>query len=305
MSLIAETIKRCAKGLLPPRLGVLAQYPPRPLPAAPIRHPPPWPAAPERISIVTPSFRQGHFIGQTIASVLDQGYPDLEYFVQDGGSQDSTVEVLRGFGPRITGWVSEPDGGQSDALNKGFARTTGAIMAYLNSDDLLMPGTLAVVADYFARHPEVDAVYGHRFVIDEEGREIGRWVMPPHEAKVLAYADYIPQETLFWRRSLWDRAGGRIDASFRFAMDWDLLLRFTAAGARIERLPLFLGAFRVHGAGKTTSLISDVGMREMDRLRERTLGRRPDHHEINAVVRPYLVRATIEHHLHHLRHGWG
>jgi glycosyltransferase involved in cell wall biosynthesis len=297
MSFITDTIERCMKGLLPARLGVLYQHDPRPLPDVVIPNPPPFPAAAARISIVTPSFKQGHFIRRTINSILAQEYPNLEYVVQDGGSPDDTVAVLKSYGHRITSWVSETDQGQSDALNKGFAKTTGEIMAYLNSDDLLMPGSLAVVADHFARHPEVDAVYGHRFIIDEDDREVGRWVMPPHDDRILAYADYIPQETLFWRRSAWDKAGGRIDDSFRFAMDWDLILRLQDTGATIERLPFFLGAFRVHSAGKTTSIINEVGAKEMDRLRLRALGYAPDHHEINRVLRPYLAMATVLHHL--------
>jgi glycosyltransferase involved in cell wall biosynthesis len=297
MSFITDTIDRVLKGLLTPRLGVLHQYAPRPLPERPIGRPPPVPSPAPRISIVTPSFKQGHFIRHTIDSILDQGYPALEYIVQDGGSPDQTVDVLKSYGSRLTSWSSEQDRGQSDALNRGFSRTTGEIMAYLNSDDLLMPGSLAVVADHFASHPGIDVVYGHRVIIDEESREVGRWVMPPHDDGVLAYADYIPQETLFWRRSAWDRAGGRIDDTFRFAMDWDLILRLQAAGARFERLPFFLGAFRVHSASKTTSVLNDVGAAEMDRLRMRTLGYCPDHVEINRVLKPYLVQATVLHHL--------
>ena len=95
-------------------------------------------------------------------------------------------------------------------------------MAYLNSDDLLLPGALPTVAAYFAQHPEVEVVYGHRVVIDEAGDEIGRWVLPPHDDKALRWADYIPQETLFWRRSIWGKSGGRMDETFRFALDWEL-----------------------------------------------------------------------------------
>jgi GT2 family glycosyltransferase len=298
---IAQTIRRCAKGLLPPKLGVLVQYPPRPPPAFNPARIPALPAAPPRISIVTPSYKQAHFIGHTIDSVLAQGYPDLEYVVQDGGSTDGTVELLRSYEQRLTSWESVPDKGQSDALNTGFARTTGAIMAYLNSDDMLLPGSLATVAAYFAAHPEVEAVYGHRIIIDEANQEIGRWVLPPHDPEVLHYADYVPQETLFWRRSAWERAGGRIDTSFRFAMDWDLLLRLQGAGARIVRLDRFMGAFRVHAAQKTSSIITEVGHQEMDRLRQRVHGRAVDHHDIRRVVGPYLVKATVLHHLRRLQ----
>ena len=207
----------------------LRNHSPRPLSLPPHYALPRILRSPPSISIVTPSFNQGHVLEETLRSVLDQRYPSLEYFVQDGGSTDASVEVLRRYGSRLTHWESAPDGGQSAAINLGMRRTTGDILAYLNSDDLLLPGSLAYVAEYFQSHPEVDVVYGHRVLIDESGREIGRWVLPPHDERAIAFADFIPQETMFWRRRAWERVGSRIDESFRFAMDWDLILRFRAA----------------------------------------------------------------------------
>src|SRR5262249_23541680 len=145
-----------------------------------------------------------------------------------------------------------PDEGQTQAINLGFQHTSGEIMAYLNSDDLLLPGSLAYVAGYMAAHPEVDVVYGHRILIDECDDEVARWVLPRHDDRVLTWANFVPQETLFWRRRIWERVGGTLDASFQFAMDWDLILRFREAGARFVRLPRFLGAFRVHARQKTS-----------------------------------------------------
>jgi glycosyltransferase involved in cell wall biosynthesis len=243
-----------------------------------------------RISIVTPSFRQAAFIERTIQSVLAQEYPDLEYFVQDGASDDGTRVILEKYSDRLTGWDSRPDSGQTQAINRGFARTGGEIMAWLNSDDVLLPGALAYVADYFNRHPEVDVVYGHRILIDESDRQIGRWIMPGHDDGVLAWADYVPQETLFWRRSLWEKAGGRVDESFRFAMDWDLLVRFREAGARFARLPRFIGGFRIHPQQKTSAVINEVGFQEMNRIRERVLGRVPTGGEVRKAVFPYLLK---------------
>ncbi len=275
---------------LRPRLGILHQYQPRSLDIpAHYRAPRPLERTP-RITIVTPSFRHGAFIERTIESVLDQRYPDLEYFVQDGGSEDGTREILERCGTRLTGWESKPDRGQAHAINLGLARGSGEIMAYLNSDDMLLPGALAYVADFFIRHPDVDVVYGHRILVDEEDRDIGRWMMPPHSDEVLSWVDYVPQETLFWRRSMWEKVGGRIDESFRFAMDWDLLVRFRDAGARFARLPRFLAAFRVHGQQKTSSGISDIGFAEMNRIRERVLGRVPSAAEVRKAVLPYLLR---------------
>jgi hypothetical protein len=154
----------------------------------------------------------------------------------------------------------------------------------------LLPGALAYVADYFSRHPEVDVVYGHRFLINENDQQIGRWMMPAHDDKVLSWADFIPQETMFWRRSIWEKAGGRIDESFRFAMDWDLLVRFRDVGARFVRLPRFLGGFRVHPHQKTSAEMSDIGFQEMSRIRQRLLGHIPLKTEIQKAVFSYLLR---------------
>ena len=281
---------RRGRNALIPRLGVLYQHPPleMKLPAGYERAG--AAADAPKISMVTPSFKQAGFIERTIRSVVEQSYPNLEYFVQDGGSDDDTVDVLKRWEGRMAGWESRPDRGQAQAINRGFARTDGEIMAYLNSDDILLPGALAYVADYFGRHPEVDVVYGHRIVIDEQDRQIGRWILPRHDDKVLSWADYVPQETLFWRRRIWDKAGGRMDESFQFALDWDLLVRFREAGARFARLPRFLGGFRVHPQQKTTASIADTGFEEMNRIRKRALGRVPTSLEVRKAVAPYLVR---------------
>lgn len=280
--------------ILRPRLGWLNQYEGRPLKqersflieseqlnAYPM------------ISIVTPSFNQANFIGKTIDSVLSQNYPNLEFFVQDGGSSDETVDVLKEYGDRLTGWESESDNGQSQAINRGLVQTSGEIMAWLNSDDLLLPDTLRIVAEYFNKHPDVDVVYGNRLMIDDEDMEIGRWILPYHSNKVLNWADFIPQETMFWRRSIWDKSGGKIDESFRFAMDWDLIMRFKKAGAKFAHIPRFLGAFRIHGAQKTSSVINDIGIQEMTRIRSRENGYEPSENTIRIKIMPFLASHII------------
>ncbi|MDB5957145.1 glycosyltransferase family 2 protein [Ramlibacter sp.] len=272
------------------RLGRLVQFQPQVMKLPAHYYRPVRLGKASKISLVTPSFGQASYIERTLSSVLDQNYPNLEYIVQDGGSQDGTVPVLERYADRLASWESRPDRGQSHAINLAFAKTSGEIMGWLNSDDLLLPGTLAYVARYFSRHPEVDVVYGHRILIDEQDRQIGRWMMPPHDDEVLSWADYIPQETMFWRRSIWEKAGGQVDESFRFAMDWDLILRFRQAGARFARLPRFLGAFRIHTAQKTSAEIGSTGIQEMTRLRERMLGRVPGDAEVWSAVRPYLRR---------------
>jgi len=292
--------RRSLRARFSPKLGVLDQYPPRPL-SVPrhYRERPVLPRAPS-ITLVTPSFGQAAFLERTLQSVLAQDYPRLEYVVQDGGSHDGTSAVLERYRDRLARCVSAPDGGQADAINRGFAGTTGELMGYLNSDDLLLPGALHAVAAAFERHPEVDVVYGHRIVVDEEDREIGRWVLPTHDDGVLTWADYVPQETLFWRRRIWARAGARMDESFRFALDWDLLLRFRDAGARFLRMPRFLGCFRVHATQKTSAQMEDLGLVEMARLRERCHGRVVTDDEIRRQVRPYLWRHLVRHKLYRL-----
>jgi glycosyltransferase involved in cell wall biosynthesis len=274
-------------------LGTLRHHPPRPL-RLPGRY-----GGSDRlesaptISIVTPSLNQARFLEDTIKSVLDQGYPSLEYVVQDGGSEDGTREILERHSKGLHYLESAPDSGQAQALNRGFAHTSGEIMAYLNSDDLLLPGTLAYVARYLRRHPGIDVAYGHRVLIDEAGREIGRQVIPRHDDAVLSWADFIPQENVFWRRTVWEAAGAAFDESFDCAMDWDLLVRLREAGARMVRLPRFLGAFRVHGDQKTTTQGPTIGIEEMDRIRARFHGRQVSHKEALRHVRPYLIRHVV------------
>jgi len=221
------------------------------------------------ISIVTPSFNHGLYIEETIKSVIDQKYPNLEYIVNDGGSTDNTTEILKKYSSDQLRWTSEKDKGQADAINRGLQSSKGEIMAYLNSDDLLLPGSLNYIAKYFQAHPSVDVVYSHRVLIDKESKEIGRWILPLHNDKVLCIADYVPQETMFWRRSIWEKAGSYIDDSFDFAIDWEILLRFIDEGAKFRRLPKFLGAFRVHNESKSKSMIVSSGHKEMSRLRFR------------------------------------
>ena len=280
-----------------PRIGRLRQHAPKPLrvPASYLRTRPPEPAP--TVTIVTPSFQQGRFLERTIYSVLNQRYLQLEYVVQDGGSSDRTLDVLQRLDPLLTRWVSEADNGQADAINRGFQGTTGEIMAWVNSDDLLLPGCLAYVARFFVEHPDVDVVYGHRLTIDEDDRRIGTWITPRHDDRALTLADFVPQETVFWRRRVWDAAGGRVDPSFEYALDWDLLLRFRDAGARIARLPRFLGAFRVHDQQKTTAS-HEIGLDECARLRTRVHGRDLSDDEIFKRVWPYLVRHMLAHARH-------
>lgn len=245
------------------------------------------------ISIVTPSYNQGHFIERTINSVLEQNYPNLEYVIQDGGSEDDSYSVIKKYEKNLTYFGYCKDNGQAHAVNLGFEHTHGEIMGYLNSDDVLLPGALWYVANYFIKHPEVDVIYGHRIIIDKNDMEIGRWILPPHNNKTLLWGDYIPQETLFWRRSTWEKISSRLNESFYFALDWDLLLRFLFCNAKFARAPRFLAAFRVHNTQKTSIHINELGLVEAKRLRRRVHNRDVDISEISKNLRPYFLHSFI------------
>lgn len=219
------------------------------------------------ISIVTPSFQQGPYLERTLRSVLDQRYPALDYQVMDGGSTDESLAILERYRSRLSRVESGPDGGQSAAIAKGFANAQGEIFAYLNSDDVLLPGTLNFVAAYFKAHPEVDLVYGHRAYIDAEDRVLRHWVLPPHLDYIQRRWDYIPQETCFWRRRLAEKAGP-FDPGFHFALDYDFLVRCMAVG-RLRRADRFLGAIRLHPASKTTRTWESIGKAEVARIHQR------------------------------------
>ena len=215
-----------------------------------------------KISIVTPSFNQGDFLEETIRSVLEQDYPDLEYIVMDGGSTDPSVDIIRKYAGRIACWVSEPDAGQSDALRKGFSRATGEIFGWLNSDDTLRKGTLEKVGEYFQRHPKVDLVYGNVDIVDASGG-VMYTSYPMLDIRVLVYENpFIPQQAMFWRRDLYDLVGG-VNPDLRFAMDFELTVRFLLGGARVGKIPEVLANFRIHPGAKS-STIRDVMQAEIN-----------------------------------------
>jgi glycosyltransferase involved in cell wall biosynthesis len=285
-----------------PRLGeARPQYRPRPLrvPRRYRRTTPPDPAP--TISLVTPTLNQGRYVDATIRSVLSQEYPALQYVVMDGGSSDGSAELVSGYRDRLHHFESGPDAGQGAAINGGFDRTDGEIMGWLNSDDLLLPGSLAYVADFFDANPDVQMIYGHRVLIDEAGRDIGLWVTPPHSPDLLRWFDYLPQESAFWRRSLWKTAGG-IDESIDVAFDWDLFLRFQAEGARMRRVSRFLGAFRLHPEQRTR-IHDERAQRELAEIRRCWHGRDVDLDEARSRVDGVRLRSLPHYARHRLAHA--
>ncbi len=213
-------------------------------------------AAPVPLSVVVPSLNQGHFIRRTLDSILDQSIENLEVIVVDGGSGDDTLEVLRGYGERIT-WTSEPDRGQSDAINKGLRRARGEIVCYLNSDDLFEPGALRAVLDHFAAHPGTQWLFGRCRIIDGAGAPIRSlvdtyktlWARFVRLRASLLVLNYIPQPATFWRASATAQVG-LIDESLYYAMDYDLWLRLSTLG-RPAFLDRYLASFRIHDGSKS------------------------------------------------------
>jgi glycosyltransferase involved in cell wall biosynthesis len=206
------------------------------------------------ISIITPSYNQGQFIKQTIDSVLSQNYPKLEYWVIDGGSSDQTVKILQSYGKKIN-WISEKDNGQTDAINKGLQKTSGEIVAYLNSDDCFAAGTLKSVGEFFVSNKTAIWVTGDYKIIDASGTEIQSLVRKyktffrilelPFLIKIL---NYINQPSTFWRRDAMARVG-MFDDSLRYCMDYDFWLRLYEL-QKPFLLAEQLSHFRIHGNSK-------------------------------------------------------
>src|ERR1043165_6010016 len=167
------------------------------------------------VSIVTPSFNQGRFIEEAIRSVLLQGYPDLEYIVIDGGSTDETVDIIRKYEPWLAYWVSERDGGQTNAINKGFERARGVVLAWLNSDDYYLPGAISEASRQLAAAPRPGMVYAGARAVGEEGKFLWKWRPPRFSFRTALVADYIPQPSAFFRTSIF-REVGMLDERFRF-----------------------------------------------------------------------------------------
>ncbi|MFH1176928.1 MAG: glycosyltransferase family 2 protein [Acidobacteriota bacterium] len=247
------------------------------------------------VSIVTPSFNQGRFLEQAIRSVLEQDYPNIEYLVVDGGSTDGSVDTIRRYaerreGRRIAWWVSERDGGQATAINKGFARATGKILAWLNSDDTYLPGAISGAVAFLHDHPEAGMVYGDAFLTDEAGKVLG-----PFPARQTDYrrirrgSVHIPQQASFFRAELL-RKVGPLDVSFNYALDFELWVRFARESTLLYH-PRPWATYRLHGQGKTLKC-DDRFYPEMLRVHRREGGTWRSQLVLKAFVRP-LVYAWL------------
>lgn len=215
------------------------------------------------ISLVTPSFNQAEFLSETLLSVLGQKYPQLEYGVMDGGSSDGSIAVIERHASQLSFWESKPDAGQYAAINEGFARTSGEVMGWLNSDDKHLPWCLEVVGEIFAQVPEVEwltTAFPLRW--DAQGRAVNCRAVEGYSRELILRGDNLPgaslpgawpiqQESTFWRRGLWERAGGQLSTEFGSAGDYELWLRFAKLADPVAvKVPL--AGFRQHGAQQTS-----------------------------------------------------
>jgi glycosyltransferase involved in cell wall biosynthesis len=238
------------------------------------------------VSIVTPSFNQGRFLEETISSILNQDYPHIEYILVDGGSTDESLEIIHRYADRLSWWVSEPDRGQTDAINKGFGRARGEILAWLNSDDTYLPGAISSAVSYLQEHLEAGMVYGDANLVDEAGVTIGKFPARQTDYRRLrrGYV-HIPQQASFFRSSLWQQVAP-LDPTFYFAMDYDLWVRL-AKLAPLHYHPQLWANFRLHGGGKT-SVSDDRCWPEMLRVHRREGGSWLSWLVFKAKIRPLV-----------------
>jgi glycosyltransferase involved in cell wall biosynthesis len=210
-----------------------------------------------RVSIVTPSFNQARFLEQTIRSVLVQDYPNLEYLIVDGGSTDGSLETIRKYAGYLDWWVSEPDAGQAQAINKGLARARGEIFAWLNSDDLYRPGAIAAAVEVFRSNPRAVLVFGDAVSIDESGRPLNDQVFGYWQLPDLMAFQIICQPAVFMRRSAVEQAGG-LDEGYHFLLDHHLWLRLALLG-EIAHIPEKLAFARQHSQAKNVAQAARFG----------------------------------------------
>jgi len=200
------------------------------------------------VSVITPSLNQGQFLRQTLKSVLDQNYPQLECLVVDGGSSDGSIEIIREHASQLAWWVSEPDSGQADAINKGMGHARGEIVAWLNSDDFYLPGAVGEAVRFLDAHPEASFVYGNMQAVDADGRVINMLSYPEVTLQDLLCFAIIGQPAVFLRRRALDAVGG-LDSRFHLLFDHQLWIRLAAAGAPVHANATWAAA-RYHPAAK-------------------------------------------------------
>lgn len=245
------------------------------------------PAALPLVTIVTPSFNQASYLEETIKSVLTQDYPYIEYIIMDGGSTDGSVDIIKKYEDKLGYWESVKDKGQTDAINKGFNRAKGDILAWLNSDDTYNPKAIGEAVKFLMKHPDIALVYADCNFINEVGKVIGKFASRQTDyAKLRSGYVHIPQQTMFFRAKYWKELGP-LDPSFYFAMDYDLWVRI-AKHAPLYYLPGKTWAnFRIHTSSKT-NVNDERGWKEMLRVHYRDGGS-----FFSPIVAKYYLRKII------------
>ena len=240
-----------------------------------------------KVSIITPSYNQAIFLERTIRSVLEQDYPNIEYIIIDGGSSDGSWEIIEKYADRLAYWQSQKDKGQTDAINQGFARASGEILAWLNSDDILYPGAVSAAVSYLQKHPEIGMVYGDCDWINADDRVIGRFPAAQTDLRKLrrGYV-HIPQQASFFRAALW-RKVGPLDDSFYFAMDYDLWTRLASHQPLLYVQEVWAG-FRLHEGAKSIAE-DDRCWPEMLRVHYRDGGKK-----LSLFTLKYWVRKLVQ-----------
>ena len=209
------------------------------------------------VSIITPSYNQASYLEQTITSVLEQDYPRIEYIVIDGASTDNSVDIIRRHQNKLAYWVSEKDNGQADAINKGFARATGEVIAWLNSDDYYLAGTVSAAVKIFEEHPDVVLIYGNMLAVDEHGKTFNTLNYKQLTLEDLLCFQIIGQPAVFMRRSAWQKTGG-LDPAFHFLLDHHLWIRLAQQG-KILHVPQTWAAARYHAEAKNRAKAAEFG----------------------------------------------
>ena len=209
------------------------------------------------VSIVTPSYNQANYLEQTLNSVLEQDYPRIEYLVVDGASNDGSVEIIRKYADKLDWWVSEKDSGQGDAINKGLTRTTGEIMAWLNSDDYYLPGAISSAVKVFKENPDVVLVYGDMPAVDENGHTFNVLKYKQLSLEDLLCFQIIGQPAVFFRREAFQQVGG-LDTTFHFLLDHHLWIRIAQQG-KILHVPQTWAAARYHSEAKNRLKAAEFG----------------------------------------------
>jgi glycosyltransferase involved in cell wall biosynthesis len=257
-----------------------------------------------KISVVTPSYNQGQFLEETITSVIGQCYPNLEYIIMDGGSIDNSVEVIKKYEKHLSYWVSAKDGGQAAAINQGFARATGDILCWLNSDDTFLPGTLFHVAQQLNTEKPM-ILFGNTYYMTEghpraRGTDLNEYY--PHTN--LAYCDYITQPSSFWTRKTWEQTG-RLDETYHYIFDWDWFIRAQIAQVQFIPTVKYLSVYRFHVAHKTgtggdkreNEMARLIGHYHGDETKQLFMYLKDNANKINnkiSLLRPYLPLRVVE-----------